>query len=145
MIWINHHAAIARVMRADHALLVLNLLLLMTIAALPFTTALMAEYLRVDDGQHLAAAVYAGSLLLMSLAFFALQRHMLVGRAASVASAWTRRRRRCAGATRRTRALRAGGRRRRGLVLRDAGVVRGGRPLLRAAGHDGDGRQELTS
>jgi uncharacterized membrane protein len=78
VIWINHHAAIARLVRADHALLVLNLLLLMTIAALPFTTALMAEYLRVDDGQHLAAAVYAGSLLVMSLAFYALQRHILV-------------------------------------------------------------------
>jgi uncharacterized membrane protein len=77
VIWINHHAAIDRVARADHTLLVLNLLLLLTVAVLPFTTALMAEYLREGEGQHLAAAIYAGSLLVMSLAFFAMQQHVL--------------------------------------------------------------------
>jgi uncharacterized membrane protein len=80
VIWINHHAMLRRVQTVDHSALVFNLLLLMLIAVLPWTTALLAEYLREDDGQHLAAAIYGGSLLAMALSFFALQRHLLVAR-----------------------------------------------------------------
>ena len=61
-------------------MLIRNLLLLMLIAVLPWTTALLAEYLREDDGQHLAAAIYGGSLLAMALSFFAMQRYLLVAR-----------------------------------------------------------------
>ena len=46
IIWNNHHATLHRVRRIDHGLLVLNLLLLLTIGVLPFTTSLMAAYLR---------------------------------------------------------------------------------------------------
>ena len=76
VIWINHHAMLRRVQTVDHSVLILNLLLLMLIAVLPWTTALLAEYLREDDGQHLAAAIYGGSLLAMALSFFAMQRHL---------------------------------------------------------------------
>jgi uncharacterized membrane protein len=69
VIWINHHAMLRRVQTVDHSALVFNLLLLMLIAVLPWTTALLAEYLREDDGQHLAAAIYGGSLLAMALSF----------------------------------------------------------------------------
>ena len=51
-----------------------------TIGVLPFSTALMSEYLREGEGANLAAAVYGGSFLVMSLAFFAMQRQMLVTR-----------------------------------------------------------------
>jgi uncharacterized membrane protein len=77
IVWINHHGAIARIRRADHGLLILNLLLLLTIGILPFTTSLMAAYLREGEGEKLAAAVYAGSFLLMGCAFFALHRYAL--------------------------------------------------------------------
>jgi uncharacterized membrane protein len=77
VIWINHHAMLRRVREIDHSTLVLNLLLLLWVGLLPWTTALLAEYLREGDGQHLAAAIYAGSYLLMSLTFFAMQRHIL--------------------------------------------------------------------
>jgi TMEM175 potassium channel family protein len=80
VIWVNHHAMLRRVQNVDHSALVLNLLLLMLIAVLPWTTALLADYLREDEGQHLAAAIYAGSLLAMGLSFFAMQRHLLVGK-----------------------------------------------------------------
>jgi uncharacterized membrane protein len=80
VIWVNHHAMLRRVREVDHSVLVFNLLLLMLIAVLPWTTALLAEYLREDQGQHLAAAIYAGSLLAMALSFFAMQRHLLVAR-----------------------------------------------------------------
>jgi uncharacterized membrane protein len=78
IIWINHHAMLQRLVSVDHAILVLNLLLLLTIGVLPFSTALMAEYLNASHGQNLAAVIYGGSFLLMSLAFFAMQRHLLL-------------------------------------------------------------------
>jgi uncharacterized membrane protein len=78
IIWINHHAMLQRLVSVDHAILVLNLFLLLTIGVLPFSTALMAEYLNASHGQNLAAVVYGGSFLLMSLAFFAMQRHLLI-------------------------------------------------------------------
>jgi uncharacterized membrane protein len=81
IIWINHHAMISRLARADHAILLLNLLLLMCIAVLPFGTSLMATYLRRGHGQGLAAAVYAGLFLLMAVAFSLLNRHILFHKA----------------------------------------------------------------
>jgi hypothetical protein len=58
--------------------LVGNLMLLLCIVTLPFTTALMATYLSAPgpDG-HLAAAIYAGSFLLRSA--IAPPRYLLAG------------------------------------------------------------------
>jgi TMEM175 potassium channel family protein len=81
IIWINHHAMISRLARADYSILILNLLLLMSIVLLPFTTELMAAYLRSSSGESLAAGIYSGSLLLMSVLFTALNRHILLERA----------------------------------------------------------------
>ena len=69
IIWINHHAMISRLRAADHAILILNLLLLMAIAVLPFATNLVAAYLRHPDGRSLAAVVYASALLVMGVMF----------------------------------------------------------------------------
>lgn len=81
IIWINHHAMISRLRQADHVILILNLLLLMSIGVLPFATALMSAYLREGHGQHLAAAIYSGCFLMMSLCFAALNRHILLRKA----------------------------------------------------------------
>jgi uncharacterized membrane protein len=77
IIWVNHHAMFRRIARVDYAVLVINVLLLMTICLLPFSTALLAEYLTASHGSHLAAAIYGGSLLLISACFFASQHHVL--------------------------------------------------------------------
>ena len=77
IIWINHHAMLSRLRQADHAILALNLFLLMSIVLLPFTTSLLSAYLRHGHGQHLAAAVYGGSLLVMSILFLTLNHHIL--------------------------------------------------------------------
>jgi uncharacterized membrane protein len=69
---------ISRLREADRTILLLNLLLLMCIGVLPFSTELVATYLKASHGQKLAAGVYAGSFLLMSLAFSALNRHILL-------------------------------------------------------------------
>jgi uncharacterized membrane protein len=81
IIWINHHAMISRLAQADHVILVLNQLLLMSIAVLPFATDLMATYLKHSNGQHLAAAIYSGAFLVMSLFFLTLNRHILFRKA----------------------------------------------------------------
>jgi uncharacterized membrane protein len=78
IIWINHHVMIGRLREPDRAILFLNLLLLLSIGALPFATSLLAEYLQQGNGQHLAAAVYSGSFLVMALSFAALNRHILL-------------------------------------------------------------------
>ncbi len=81
IIWINHRAMLSRLREADHTLLVLNLLLLMTIVLLPFATELIARYLQASSGQRTAAAVYAGALLLMAVTFSLVNHHILIRRA----------------------------------------------------------------
>jgi uncharacterized membrane protein len=81
IIWINHHAMISRLREADHSILILNLLLLMSIGILPFATDLMATYLREPSGESVAAAVYGGAFLLMATFFAVLNRHILLNRA----------------------------------------------------------------
>jgi uncharacterized membrane protein len=80
IIWINHHAMIRRLREIDHAVMTLNMLLLLTIGVLPFTTALAAEYLKLGHGAHLAIAIYSASFLLMSIAFVATNRHILLAK-----------------------------------------------------------------
>jgi uncharacterized membrane protein len=80
IIWINHHAMVSRLRQADHAILGLNLLLLMSVAVLPFATDLMALYLKRSEGQHLAAAIYSGAFLMMGIFFFLEQRHILLAK-----------------------------------------------------------------
>lgn len=80
IIWINHHALLRRIVSVDHSILALNVLLLMCIVVLPFTTALMAAYLDIGAGARLAAVLYGGSFLLMALVFLTLQQHLLTRR-----------------------------------------------------------------
>jgi uncharacterized membrane protein len=76
IIWINHHAMISRLREADHTILILNLLLLMTIGILPFATDLVATH----RGQPLAAAIFSGCFTLMAIAFSVLNREVLIVR-----------------------------------------------------------------
>jgi uncharacterized membrane protein len=81
IIWINHHVMLRRLRVVDHGILIWNLLLLMCVGVLPFTTALMAAYLKAGQGETLAAAVYSGSLTLMTLVFAGTNRHVLFRKA----------------------------------------------------------------
>jgi uncharacterized membrane protein len=80
IIWINHHAALARLREVDDGVLIVNLLVLMTIVVIPFATDLMASYLRARSGEKLAAAIYGGTFLLMAAAFTALNRQTLISK-----------------------------------------------------------------
>jgi uncharacterized membrane protein len=74
IIWLNHHALVDRVTRADRTLLFLNLLLLMWTSIIPWPTGLVAERLG-HNGAEAAAVVYAGVFLGMSLTFRATWLH----------------------------------------------------------------------
>jgi uncharacterized membrane protein len=80
IIWINHHAMISRLRIVDYPILMLNLLLLMCIAELPFATSLFATYLKHGQGEDFAAGVFAGSFLAMAVVFASLMRLILVRR-----------------------------------------------------------------
>ena len=69
IIWINHHAVLDHLERADRPVLVLNLVLLLWIGFLPFPTALLAEHLKSGADEEVAAAVYSGAMAMMGLAF----------------------------------------------------------------------------
>jgi uncharacterized membrane protein len=76
IIWVNHHSMFANVHHVDRTLLFLNLLLLLTVSAIPFPTALLAHYVMIDGASHVAAAVYGGVMILMSIGFNLLWRHV---------------------------------------------------------------------
>jgi uncharacterized membrane protein len=69
IIWVNHHGVIDHLKRADRGVLYLNLLVLMSVVLIPFSTALMAEHLKSGADENVAAAVYAGSFVLMAVSF----------------------------------------------------------------------------
>jgi uncharacterized membrane protein len=69
IIWVNHHGVIDHLKRADRGVLYLNLFLLMSVVLIPFATALMAQNLNSGDDEHVAAAVYAASFVLMAISF----------------------------------------------------------------------------
>jgi TMEM175 potassium channel family protein len=73
IIWVNHHTVFELVGRVDRNVLFLNLLLLMSVVAIPFATALLSEYLLAGNGNARSAAlVYSAVMLAMSLGFAAL-------------------------------------------------------------------------
>lgn len=72
MIWVNHHAIFERITVVDRPLLFLSLFLLLTVAFLPFPTALLGEYVRDGDNAHVAAVVYSANMTLIALGFMAL-------------------------------------------------------------------------
>jgi uncharacterized membrane protein len=69
VMWLNHHTTFGYIARVDRALLLLNLLLLMTIVAVPWPVELVARYL--DRGSQASVAVAVLGLLMtaMSIAY----------------------------------------------------------------------------
>lgn len=71
VIWVNHHAVMDSLERLDRRLLFLNGLLLLTVAAIPFPTAIVAKYIQAGHDQAAAAVAYGLTMTTMSLAFTA--------------------------------------------------------------------------
>jgi uncharacterized membrane protein len=67
VIWINHHHMFKLIERTSHAFLILNVVFLMTIAFLPWPTALVAQYVREAPGDR-AAATFTYGLTMVAIA-----------------------------------------------------------------------------
>lgn len=82
-IWAAHHGIFRRLAYANQRLMLLNLLLLMAVAFLPFPTKLMAEAIHDEGAARTSVIFYGGTLLVISLLLsalwgsVALDRHVL--------------------------------------------------------------------
>jgi uncharacterized membrane protein len=72
--WINHHRLFQLIERTDHALLVLNGLLLLGICFVPFPTAIIAEFIKHRDSS-VAALILGGTYTLLAVFFNAIWWH----------------------------------------------------------------------
>src|SRR5262249_25117698 len=57
-VWANHHVLFDHIRAADRAILLLNTLLLMVVAFLPFATSVLAGALRAEPGERAAVVFY---------------------------------------------------------------------------------------
>lgn len=69
IMWINHHRLFQTLRGSDGLLMAANSLLLLFVTAVPFPTAVLAEYF-TRSGAAVATAIYAGFYVLVNLAFF---------------------------------------------------------------------------
>ena len=69
VIWVNHHHMFKLIERTNHAFLMMNVVFLMTIAFLPWSTALAADYVRDPDGRTVATAVYGLTMVGIAIMF----------------------------------------------------------------------------
>jgi uncharacterized membrane protein len=70
IIWVNHHVLIRSIALVDRTLLFLNLVLLLFVVLIPFSTATAAEYLPVGGPSvKVAMAMYSAVCLGMSIGF----------------------------------------------------------------------------
>jgi uncharacterized membrane protein len=73
IVWVNHHALVRSIIKADRLLLFLNLVLLLFVVLIPFATATEADYFPANDPDgQLAMVLYAGVFLGMSIGFGAI-------------------------------------------------------------------------
>jgi uncharacterized membrane protein len=70
IIWVNHHVLIKSITEVDRTLLYLNLVLLLFVVLIPFSTATAAQYLPVGGADvKVAMAMYSAVFLGMSIGF----------------------------------------------------------------------------
>ncbi|MEV4823329.1 TMEM175 family protein [Micromonospora sp. NPDC049274] len=75
-VWVNHHVMFDRVRHVDRPVLFLNTLLLMVIAFLPFSTSLLADALRAEQGLRIAVVVYGSTLWVAAALFNVIWAHL---------------------------------------------------------------------
>ena len=69
IMWINHHTIYRHIERVDRIFLLLNLMLLLCIAFVPFPTRIAAEFARSDSDRRAAALLY-GITMTTTAVFF---------------------------------------------------------------------------
>ncbi len=79
IIWVNHHTLMNQIGQVDRRFLLLNVLLLLCIAFIPFPTRLVAENIR-SDGARAAALTYGITLTSTAVMFSAVWFYAATGR-----------------------------------------------------------------
>jgi uncharacterized membrane protein len=77
VMWMNHHGLFERIARLDRALLFLNLLLLMAIVFIPFSTAELGSNILVHGDANTAASFYALNAFVIAVFFGAVWTYAL--------------------------------------------------------------------
>jgi uncharacterized membrane protein len=78
VIWVNHHALCLLIGTVDRQLLFLNLVLLLFVTTLPFTTSVLADFIREGGADaRWAALLYGASNTGMAFAFTAMLHRMV--------------------------------------------------------------------
>jgi uncharacterized membrane protein len=72
IMWVNHHTIFRHIERVDRRFMLLNLLLLMCIAFVPFPTRVAAEFARSDENRRAAALLYGITLTTTAVFFISL-------------------------------------------------------------------------
>ena len=70
IMWVNHHVVFRQFARVDRPLLLLNVLLLMLIAFVPFPTRVVADHAQVADDRQAAALLYGSTMTITAILFF---------------------------------------------------------------------------
>jgi len=68
-VWVNHHVMFDHIRAADRIVLLLNTVLLMAVAFLPFATSVLADALRSGQGQRTAVGFYGIAFDVIALTF----------------------------------------------------------------------------
>jgi uncharacterized membrane protein len=82
IMWVNHHHMFTLIQRTTHTFLMMNVVFLMTIAALPWPTALIADYIRDSVHRPVATLVYGGTMVSIAIMYnvvwrYAVRRNLL--------------------------------------------------------------------
>ena len=70
IMWVNHHAVFRQFARVDRPLLLLNVLLLMLIAFVPFPTRVVADHALSAPDRQAAALLYGSTMTITAILFF---------------------------------------------------------------------------
>lgn len=68
IMWINHHRLFTQIQRSTNTLMVLNLLLLLGVTVVPFTTAVLSAYLATGEAKT-AALLYNATYVVIAIFF----------------------------------------------------------------------------
>jgi uncharacterized membrane protein len=81
IMWVNHHSVFRQFARVDRPLLLLNVLLLMLIAFVPFPTRVVADHATSGHDRQAAAFLYGTTMTVTAILFFSVwiygSRHVL--------------------------------------------------------------------
>ncbi len=69
VMWVNHHSVFTYIARVDRPLIFLNILLLLVVVIVPWSTGVLAQNLRTPGADHVAAAVYGLVMVAHALTF----------------------------------------------------------------------------